>query len=212
MFNGFFKKKQKKIFRKKSLAELKDKTRILFIDDEETDLVESLQSENWHVKYIEDLDKYCNVDLKDAHIVCVDIKGVGKLLNIKEEGLGLIRNINEHYPEKKLILHSSYSTHDIFDDAIEVVDKKIYKNGQTHPFDTAFEELSQKLFDWEYLIKDIYFKYKNEFGIEMSFQEFDKNMKNSIDGKDIDAKKILDITASGLKVANQIKKLLTPFV
>lgn len=207
-----FKKSRKKKFAKKSLPELKDKTRILLIDDEETSLVESLKGEGWHIKYMADLDKYNNTDLKDAHIVCVDIKGVGKKLNIKEEGLGLVRNIKEKYPEKRIILCSSISTHDIFDNAIDLVDKKVYKDGQTHPFDSAIEELSYKLFDWDSLIKEIYFKYKSDFGVELSLEEFSTKMKVAIDGDEIDLNKILKITSAGVKVASGIKTLLLHFV
>src|SRR5690606_18315217 len=110
-----FKSKKRKKFQSKSLAELKARTRILLIDDEETNLVESLRAEGWHVKYLPDLDRYNNTDLVDAHIVCVDIKGVGKILNIPEEGLGLVKNIKEKYPQKKIILCSSVNSHDIFD-------------------------------------------------------------------------------------------------
>jgi hypothetical protein len=206
-----FKKKQNKKFLKKSLPELKDKTRVLMIDDEKTSIVESLRSEGWHIKYIEDLDKYSNTDLKDAHIVCVDIKGVGKLLNIKEQGLGLVRNIKDKYPEKRIILCSSVSSHDIFDNAIDLVDKKVYKDGQTHPFDSAIEELSYKLFDWDSLMKEIYFKYKSDFGIDITLEEFSLKMKSAIDGNDIDVEKILKITSAGMKVASGIKTLLIHF-
>jgi hypothetical protein len=209
---NLFKKSKKKKFAKKSLPELKDRTRILLIDDEETSLVESLKGEGWHIKYMADLDKYNNTDLKDAHIVCVDIKGVGKKLNIKEEGLGLVRNIKEKYPEKRIILCSSISTHDIFDNAIDLVDKKVYKDGQTHPFDSAIEELSYKLFDWDSLIKEIYFKYKSDFGVDLSLEEFSSKMKTAIDGDEIDVEKILKITSAGMKVAGGIKTLLLHFV
>jgi hypothetical protein len=206
------KKKNNKKFLKKSLPELKDKTRILLIDDEETGLVESLKGEGWHIKYLPDLDKYNNTDLKDAHIVCVDIKGVGVKLNIKEEGLGLVRNIKEKYPEKKIILCSSVSAHDIFDNAVDLVDKKVYKDGQTHPFDSAIEELSYKLFDWDSLIKEIYFKYKSDFNVDLTLEEFSVKMKTAVDGNEINVEKILKITSSGLKVANGIKTLLLHFV
>lgn len=211
MFN-FFKRKNQKRFTQKSLPELKDKTRILFIDDEETALVSSLKDEGWHVKYMDDLDRYNNSDLKDAHIVCIDIKGVGKKLKIPEEGLGLVRNIKDKYPEKRIILHSSYSSHDIFDNAIDIVDKKIYKDGQTHPFDSAIQELSYKLFDWDTLIKEIYFKFKTEFGVDLTIEEFNKKMKSVVQNDEIDIDKILKITLAGIKVANQIRVFLTPFL
>ncbi len=128
---------------------MKDKTRILLIDDEETGLVESLKEEGWHIKYLSYLDKYKNTDLKDVHIVCINIKGVGIKLTIKEEGLGLVRNIKEKYPEKLIILCSSVCAHDLFDNAADLFDMIVYKDDQTYPFDSAIHKLFHKLYDWE---------------------------------------------------------------
>ncbi len=124
----------------------------------------------------------------------------------------MVRNIKEKYPEKRIILCSSVNTHDIFDNAIDLVDKKVYKDGQTHPFDSAIEELSYKIFDWDSLIKEIYFRFKSDFGLEISLEDFNSKMKAAIDGNEIDIEKILKITAAGMKVAGGIKTLLLHFV
>src|SRR5690606_20901804 len=164
--------------------DLKDKTRILFIDDRETDLVSALKKEGWRVKYVDDLDSYNNTDLVDSQIICSDIKGVGIKLNVQGEGLGLVKAIKAKYPEKKIILYSSISSHDIFDNAIDLVDKKLFKDGQVHPFDAAITELSEKLFDWDTVVKDIYFRYRSEFGVELSLTEFNEKMQSTLNGKD----------------------------
>ena len=209
---GIFKKKKKKRFEKKSLAELKDKTRILFIDDRETDLVTALQNEGWRVKYMDDLDSYNNTDLIDSQIICCDINGVGIKLNVHGEGLGLVKAIKTKFPEKKIILYSAISSHDIFDDAIDLVDKKLFKDGQVHPYDAAITELSEKSYDWDSIIKDVYFRYRSEFGIELSLTEFSDKMKGAINGSEIDINKIVKLTSAGVQVAQLIKILLTPFV
>jgi hypothetical protein len=209
---GLFKKKKNKRFLKKSLADLKDKTRILFIDDRETDLVSALQKEGWRVKYVDDLDSYNNTDLIDSQIICSDIKGVGVKLNVQGEGLGLVKAIKAKYPEKKIILYSSISSHDIFDNAIDLVDKKLFKDGQVHPFDAAMTELSEKLFDWDTVVKDIYFRYRSEFGVELSLTEFNEKMQTTLNGNDIDVEKIVKLTSAGLNVAKSIKILMTPFL
>lgn len=209
---GIFKKKKKKRFHKKSLAELKDKTRILFIDDRETDLVNALQNEGWRVKYMDDLDSYNNTDLIDSQIICCDINGVGIKLNVEGEGLGLVKAIKTKFPEKKIILYSAISSHDIFDDAIDLVDKKLFKDGQVHPYDAAITELSEKSYDWDSIIKDVYFRYRSEFGIELSLTEFSDKMQGAINGSEIDVNKIVKLTSAGVQVAKLIKILLTPFV
>jgi len=209
---SLFKKKKNKRFLKKSLADLKDKTRILFIDDRETDLVSALKKEGWRVKYVDDLDSYNNTDLVDSQIICSDIKGVGIKLNVQGEGLGLVKAIKAKYPEKKIILYSSISSHDIFDNAIDLVDKKLFKDGQVHPFDAAITELSEKLFDWDTVVKDIYFRYRSEFGVELSLTEFNEKMQSTLNGNDIDVDKIVKLTSAGLNVAKSIKILMTPFL
>ena len=211
MFN-LFKKKKNKRFLKKSLADLKDKTRILFIDDRDTDLVSALQKEGWRVKYVDDLDSYNNTDLVDSQIICSDIKGVGIKLNVQGEGLGLVKAIKAKYPEKKIVLYSSISSHDIFDNAIDLVDKKLFKDGQVHPFDAAITELSEKLFDWDTVVKDIYFRYRSEFGVELSLTEFNKKMQTTLNGNEIDTEKIVKLTSAGLNIAKSIKILMTPFL
>jgi len=209
---SIFKKKKNKRFLKKSLADLKDKTRILFIDDRETDLVSALQKEGWRVKYLDDLDSYNNTDLVDSQIICSDIKDVGIKLNVQGEGLGLVKAIKAKFPEKKIILYSSISSHDIFDNAIDLVDKKLFKDGQVHPFDAAITELSEKLFDWDTVVKDIYFRYRSEFGVELSLTEFNEKMQTTLNGNDIDIDKIVKLTSAGLNVAKSIKILMTPFL
>lgn len=209
---SIFKRPKKKIFTTKSLAELKDLTRILFIDDQETDLVPALIKEGWRVKYMDDLDSYNNTDLVDSQIVCVDIKDVGIKLNKPDEGLGLVKDIKAKYPEKKVILYSSVPNHDIFDDAIDLVDKKLFKDGQVHPFDAAITELSYKSYDWDSIINDVYFRCRSEFGIELSLTDFNEKMKKSISGNEIDLDKIIKITQAGVNVAKTIRILITPFV
>lgn len=198
-------------FAKKTKAELKDRSRVLFIDDEHTGLVEGLSREGWHVKYLPDLDRYNNADLIDAHIVCIDIQGVGITLKLPDEGLGLVRTIKDQYPEKRIILYSSVASHDIFNQAIDLVDKKVFKDGQLHPFERAIEELAYKAFDWESIVHEAYHKYRSEFGKQMSQEEFDKALRKAIDGNDVDIPKIAQALLTGVNVALKIKTLLIPF-
>jgi len=76
-------------FRKKSLAEVKDLARVLVIDDRRPQLVDDLVREGWRVKYSPDLDSYQATDLVDAHVVCLDIIGVGVGLRC-DSGLELV--------------------------------------------------------------------------------------------------------------------------
>ncbi len=205
---GFFNKNNNKKYRDKSLAEIKDLSRVLIIDDRRPQLVDDLKREGWRVNYIEDLDSYHSTDLVDSHVICLDILGVGKKLRC-ENGLGLVKGIKEGYPEKKILLYSSVPSHNIFDESIDLVDKRILKDGQPYQFIRAVEELSFQIFDWQHCVRDIYERYKQEFGTELSFKDFESKLRSSIysDGT-VDIQKLAKYAIVSLQVGNAIAKLL----
>ena len=143
---SFFKKRNK--FKPVNIDRLKELTRVLIIDDEDpVDLREHLKREGWKTSYLEDLDALSNKKLIEAQIVCIDIMGVGIKLG-EENGMGLVRHIKEKYPEKKVILYSSVPKQDIFDEALDYVDKRLRKEASLLPFSSAVEELSSKTYSW----------------------------------------------------------------
>ena len=110
-----------------SMEQIKRIARVLMIDDNEPIEIKSLlEKEKWKVSWIPDLDTLSNKQLRQSHIVCLDIMGVGKLLGL-ESGMGLVKSIKSKYPEKKIILYSSVSHQDIFDDSVDQVDKRLRK-------------------------------------------------------------------------------------
>jgi len=203
----FLKRGTKRKYREKSLAEIKDLSRILIIDDRRPHLVDDLKGEGWRVNYVEDLESYHSTDLVDSHVICLDILEVGKKLRC-ENGLELVKGIKGEYPEKKILLYSSVPSHNIFDLSIDLVDKRILKDGQPYQFIHAVEELSYQVFDWKHCVKDIFERYKSEFGTELSLQDFELKLQNSIssDGT-VDVKKISKYIVVSLQIGNAIAKL-----
>lgn len=65
---------------RRNLSEIKNGCKILFIDDKKFDIVERLkEKEGWkNTTRIKDLDSITQTELQEAHIVLVDIQGVGK--------------------------------------------------------------------------------------------------------------------------------------
>jgi hypothetical protein len=207
MMNIFGMGKKKK-FRKKSLAEIKDISRILIIDDRRPHLVDDLNREGWRVSYLDDLYSYQATELKDSHVICLDILGVGLKLRCKN-GLELVKGIKGEYPEKKILLYSSVSSHNIFDESIDLVDKRILKDGQPYQFIHAVEELSYQVFDWNHCVREIYEKYRGEFGTEISLQEFDDILRKSISNEGtIDIEKLSKYIVAGINISTAIGKLI----
>ena len=139
----FFKKK--KIFRNLSIEEIKEKTRVLFIDDQNrNDIIEYLSKSGWKCRQLfeRDFDTLDAIDIKDSQIICVDINGVGEKLG-KNNGLDIVKSIKTKTPNKKIIIYSSQTTQNIFHEAVDLADKKIFKSaGDFEVFKNAIEELS----------------------------------------------------------------------
>lgn len=207
----FFRLKNKSIFKPIDEAQLKARTRILFIDDSRPDVIESLSNEGWRIKHIYDLDRLDNTELIDSHIVCIDIKGVGVQLGFKHEGLDVVKAIKEQYPNKRIILYSSIASHDIFHEALRYVDKRVYKDGQAYPFLKAIRDIAKQLFDWDEMITDIYNKYRTNFSVDITRDEFSKKMRKAICGNSFDLKTIVKITGVSLSVASEIVSLGSVF-
>lgn len=80
----------------------KDNTFILFIDDEKFGVVNILKNGGWkNTKLIKDIKDLDDADLRSAHIVFVDINGVGIALQFKNQGIGLASANKSKYPPQK---------------------------------------------------------------------------------------------------------------
>ncbi len=147
MFPTFRKKKQ---FPTRSIEQLKNSVEILFIDNETFNLTDDLKTkEGWkRIKHIEDITSMSQPELLDAHILCVDIQGVGKELGLQDEGLGLIEAIHQHYPEKKIIMYSAETQGrvDAFHPAEAYVNARLKKSANRYQFEVELERLAQEAF------------------------------------------------------------------
>lgn len=87
-----------------TVLDLKSTCQILFIDDEPLKLlISTLKKSGWkNIKRIDDTANLDAADIRNANIVFVDIKGVGKELMFKNEGVGLAAEIKKKYPKKAL--------------------------------------------------------------------------------------------------------------
>lgn len=123
-------------------------TNILFIDDDkEFKIVPILKKAGW-----KNTSFFPNADIKDinnekiqkAHIIFVDIKGVGQTMYI-DEGLGLVVDLKRKYPQKKVVIYSAIPEHSLFHDAIKLADDQIPKNSQPAVFVSLIETLAEEI-------------------------------------------------------------------
>lgn len=177
MFDNFF---GVKVPESISLEKIKEITSVLIIDDEEpAELRLLLKKSGWKNSYVKDLDSLETRKLKDSQIVCIDIMGVGKTLQVNN-GMGLVKDIKLKFPEKKIILYSSVSNQDIFSEALDYVDKRLRKQSSLIPFVKAIEEMATSTFSWDETLRYTYLRLENEIGDLMDFDSFKKNAEKSI--------------------------------
>lgn len=125
--------------------DLKAKTHILFVDDEDFTVVKLLKNAGWGNTKLRR--KISNVDdsaIIDAHIIFVDIVGVcGDLF--KDEGLGLARALKEKYPDKKIIIYSGETQGDRFDKTLRMVDECLPKNAEFYQFLSLVDQFANEI-------------------------------------------------------------------
>lgn len=129
----------------KSLAEKKNRIRILFIDDDtKFKVVSILKSNGWvNTKIVKDAMVDDDVVVQ-SDIIFVDIHGVGKLMQCKDEGLGLAMQIKRKYSSKRVVLYSAESHGDRFHAALKEVDSSLPKNAEPFEFLELIEQFCRK--------------------------------------------------------------------
>ena len=179
-----FRKKRKLPLR--SLSDIKTGCKILFIDDKKFDIVDRLkEKEGWkNTTRIKDLDSITQTELQEAHIVLVDIQGVGKKMGCPDGGLGLIVAIKEKYPMKKIIMYSAESQGkvDSFHKAGNLVDFRLRKSATQYEFNSIIEKLAYEAFSLENCINRLKTILYNEYSLSLSDEEIEKKLSKITSG------------------------------
>lgn len=125
---------------------LKDKTRILFIDDNHTEykMVSILKKSGWtNTKSVKDVINLNDTKVVESDIIFVDINGVGTTM-FEDQGLGLAAALKKKYPKKGIVLYSAETVGDRFHKALREVDDCLPKNAEPYQFIDLIENLTLK--------------------------------------------------------------------
>ena len=122
---------------------------ILFIDDDtKFKVVKILKKTGWErTKSVTDIDDLDSIDVRDTNIFFVDIQGVGKILDFKDEGLGLALALKKKYPNKKVIIYSAEPQGERFHAALRKADTCLPKNAEPYEFQQVVEEFSIEIIE-----------------------------------------------------------------
>ncbi len=147
-----------------SKQQIRDKCQILFIDDDtDFDIVEILKRQGWKASLLPDVSSWNNAQLKESHILFVDIRGVGQALRFDDEGLGLARALKREFPHKMVVIYSAERHGDRFHDALSEVDATLPKDAEPYLFEQTIEGLAKDCFSFSRVIERICKDLEREF-------------------------------------------------
>src|SRR5690606_14868462 len=177
--NWKFWKKEHPPLKERSIDEIKSICKVLFIDDRAFPVVDILKNSGWtKTSRIKDVDNLEQMEVKEAHILIVDIQGVGKKLKFKDEGLGLIIALKERYPNKKVIVYSAEDQGIIkaFHPGIDAADKRLSKHADPYQFQVVVEGYAKEAFSLHKCVKRIQDQIMKEFGKSTETDKIIANM------------------------------------
>jgi DNA-binding NarL/FixJ family response regulator len=210
MLANFFSPKAK--FPDRSLDEIKNICKIVFIDDHKFSVTDILRKAGWiNTKRLRDVSSLDESDIKEAHILFVDIQGVGKLLKFKDEGLGLITAIRNKYPHKNIVVYSAESAGDRFHEGLSKADSRLSKNADPYEFQVLVEKYAKESFSLDESLRRLQDVLQIELGYPVDKDSIIKNLNklhknNSCNVGDVS--RIFNLQNAGA-VATIIQLLLT---
>ncbi len=144
---GFFKKKKESDTTNttdtSTVENIKKRTRILFIDDEDFEYGEVLTAAGWNFSQIKEVYDLDAENIKCADIIFLDHLGVGNVLTPQENGLGLLDAIKKKYP-KKIVIFCSAHTGFGLDKKLQLADDWVPKSSDAIVYIQKIEEWSKK--------------------------------------------------------------------
>ena len=210
MFGNFFRPKAK--FPDRSVDDIKQICKIIFVDDRKFSVVDILGKAGWvNTKRIKDVCSLDDNDIKEAHILFVDIQGVGKALQFKDEGLGLITALKNKYPNKKIVVYSAESDGDRFHKGLSKAEARLSKNADPYEFQTLVEKFAKEAFSLEESIRRIQKTLQDELKIPIERDEVIRNLNKLHKNQsytELDISKVFNLQ-NAASVASIIQLFLT---
>lgn len=133
-------------FRKKYT---KDTVNILFVDDSDMPVVDSLKKALYKVKKIKDIKNIDDAEVKNAQIIFVDFDGVGKYISPQHQGAGMVKELKTKYGSSKyVVLYTAQNTlpADITMSALfNMADARMRKDSDVTDYTDQIREALKKL-------------------------------------------------------------------
>ena len=109
------------------LDEIRKRSRILVIDDEDFLYIDLFKSHGYNIEQRDDVDSLNGLIEDPYDVILLDIQGVGRKVSPNDQGLGILRYIKERAPAQMVVAYSasdySLKYQEFFKRADAVVDK-----------------------------------------------------------------------------------------
>lgn len=190
-----------------NIQDLRKKSRILVIDDEDFSPINNLKSNGFKIEVQMDIDRIS--DVEDYNIILVDIMGVGIGIDPINQGAHLIHQMKKTFPEKFIIAYTGGANQDLTSIAAEYADKYLPKDTSVDRWcdvlDDACQTVSNPIKSWE--------KFRHRLldkGISpINLAELEDTYVRSINGSPKDTKTNLQQKSDQLGINPDIRRIIT---
>lgn len=131
--------------RRERIADLRKRTDVLVIDDENFEPKDFLEKNNYRLTIKHDIDN--TKDVSEYPIILCDIRGVGTKISPAFEGAFLIKEIKKNYPEKIVIAYTASQYDPSYNGYIRKADNVL-------PKDLSMEDWLEQLDKYIYMLAD----------------------------------------------------------
>ena len=130
-----------------SIDQIKSELKVIFVDDKKFNIVNLLKKNGWkQISYKNDILDLDDPEIREAHVIFLDINGVGIAMNFQNQGMGLCGAIKRKYGNKKrVVLYSGETDGSIFDSDAKMADDTLVKDSDYYQFISLMEQYGKEL-------------------------------------------------------------------
>lgn len=130
-----------------SVDQIKNELKVMFVDDKKFNVVDLLKKSGWkQVLYKRDILDIDSLEIREAHVIFLDINGVGLAMGFHNQGMGLCGALKRKYGDRKrVVLYSGETSGDIFDNDARMADDTLKKDSDLYQFVALMEQYGKEL-------------------------------------------------------------------
>lgn len=159
---------------------LREKVKILFVDDEEFEIVEQLRDRMYKIYYKSDI--WYTVEAEPFDIIIMDIRGVANRTRSSMEGFSMAEEIKRAYPEKQVYCYSGMVIMNEVAEKLNNIDGYIMKDTDIDKWTEKLDSIIRDAVDidkrWEIIRGQLVQNNVSDTDIEMIHKDYKRIYKD----------------------------------